>query len=132
MQQLLMQTMENDDLVMRAIGQLLTNPVSALSLVDPEPLERREFIDMLSRTASLKLHPASRCVYIRDGNNIDLYFNGSEYHVDDSAAQTIMQLCDDFELQHESIKTILSDEASMDLLQDIYQQGYMYFEDNDA
>lgn len=132
MQQLLMQTMENDDLVMRAIGQLLTNPANALSLVDSDPVERRDFIGMLSRTPLLKLHPASRCVYITDGDDIDLYFNGSEYHIDASAAQTIMQLCDNFELQHEAIKTILSDEASLDLLQDIYQQGYMYLEDNDA
>jgi 50S ribosomal protein L16 3-hydroxylase len=132
MQQLLMQTMENEDLVISAIGQLLTHPANALSLVDSDPVEMEDFIQMLSRSHSIKLHPASRCVYIRYGGNIDLYFNGSQYHVGAPAAQTIMQLCDNFQLPHEAIKPILSDRDSMDLLHDIYQQGYMYLEDNDA
>ena len=132
MRELLVDAMDDKLNMTRAIGNLLTNPTETPSLDDTPTLSLAEFIDLLDKTSRLKLHPAARCVYIRDKGAITLYVNTNEYRFGPEMAPVLTQLCDEYILDEHAIESILTDHTVIGLLQDLYQQGYLYLENKNT
>ncbi len=126
MHQLMMRAAANESIMTRAIGSLLTTPTETLSLYDTSSSTLSEFIELLEKTGKLQLHPATRCVYVRNPNTFTLYVNTNEYQFDSAAALFWTQLCDEYELGKSTIGPILNDQNVTGLLYDLYQQGYLY------
>jgi hypothetical protein len=67
-------------------------------------------------------------VYINAADGIMLYINASEFPVAASSTSSVMLFCDNFRLDKEAIDPILSDDALIHFLHELYQQGYLCIE----
>ena len=128
MHQLMMQTVDNEALMIRAIGNLLTTPTDTPSLHEMPDMGPGDFTELLGKTSSISLHPATRCIYINDENGVILYVNATEYRFGDSIKTLIIELCDMYRQRKEPIGHIMQDQQLLPLLHDLYQQGYLYLE----
>jgi len=111
-----------------AIAEYLTEPVGTPALYDAEINLLDNFIDMISKSSSISIHPAVRTLYTRRDDVVSWYIDSTQHQVSHDAADSIMALVDHYRIEQEQIGSLLKDTAVIDALFRLYQQGGLLIE----
>lgn len=113
-------------------GRYMTDYLNSDDELMTNNLTTDEFLDLYQQHKVLRRPALVRANYIKQPpSGIKLYINGEHYPLESETTATAMLLCDHHRLRYDQIKTNLAEEKSVQLLCNLYNAGYLEFEDDD-
>ena len=131
-QDILISHINNKENIKNWFGRYITEYLNSEDDFFESELQVNEFINNYKQSKVLRRPAIVRANYIRQNDNtIQLYINGQHYPIDMEASDIAMLFCDQHLLIYDAISTTLSNNKSCQLLCDLFNAGYLEFEDDE-
>lgn len=117
----------SDDVIESWFGRYITEPKPGF-VAEPEdqPYNERELRELLKNGGTLERNPGSRFAYIDHGKDaVALFVDGQEFVLGPSVAGLARVLCRYRVYDARLLKPALAQDAAMDLLLDLLNEGYL-------
>lgn len=131
-QEILISHINNKEKVKSWFGRYITEYLHSEDEIDNNELKHDDFIKAYVNNAVLRRPAVVRANYIKENeSSINLYINGQHYPIDTEATGIAILFCDQHLLRYDTIKTKITSKKSSQFLCDLFNAGYLEFEDNE-
>ena len=131
-QEILISQINNKDKVKSWFGRYITDYLQDEDEFEINELKLDEFITAFINNGVLRRPANVRANYIKEDNsNISLYINGQHYPTESETTNIATLFCNQHLLQYEAVKTFIETEKSSQLLCDLFNTGYLQFDENE-
>lgn len=131
-QEILVSQVNNKEKIKSWFGRYITEYLQSEDELELNKLKRDDFIKAYINTGVLRRPAVVRANYIKENeSSINLYINGQYYPIESEASNIAILFCDQHLLQYDAIMTFIDTEKSSQLLCDLFNAGYLEFEDHE-